>query len=498
MLNLLRPHQPGLVGHLVRVLQKYKYGVDLSATGTGKTYVAAAVSTVLQFPTLVVCPKVAQSSWSRAASHFHERFSIVGYEKLRAGNLPFGHWEHADIKPRVYYVCEVCQQKMDIEKPHPCYCHPRGIHCIDIRKKSANRGRFNFNASVKLLIFDEVHRCGRDSLNADMLIAAKRQGIPTLGLSATAACNPLNFRALGYLLDLHNLKTDLLAPSSVGARIARPSFERWIRSFGYRWAPKFHGWKWMIGAVEQQKTMLKLRDFIIPERGVRIDWKDIPGFPARQILAELYDIENPEQINSAYDQMRSAMESLKSTSLGDKDPEHPLTKMLRARQIVEILKVPVFSELGEDYLEKGHSVVFFVNFRQTIDELFKQFPKARIIDGTTEKYRDQWIQEFQSNQVNTLIVTCDAGGVALSLHDLDGRHPRVGLVSPNFSAISMQQVFGRLHRDGGLSLALYRVIFADRTVEVSIYRAVKAKLDNQSALNDGDLRPENLEIRTTR
>lgn len=495
----LRPHQPALVQALVEILARHRTGCDLSDPGAGKTYVAAAVASLSQLPTLVVAPKVARATWERAAKHFNDSFSIIGYEMLRTGRTDFGKWTNSNPVRQWFFKCACCQRIVDFDNFIPCYAHPQGIHCIEEHSKPARYGKFTFAPEVRQVIVDEVHRCAGDSLNADMLIAAKRQGIRVLGLSATAACNPLQLRALGYVLDLHNLNSDLLEPSKLGARIARPSFDRWARAHGCVRDARFHGWKFLVGAERQKQIMAEIRAQIIPDRGVRVAWTDIPGFPARQIIAELYDLDHPEQIDGCYQRMASALERVRLRGEAYKDPSLRVSEIINERQTVEILKVPIFTELGQDYLEKGMSVVFFVNFRQTIDELKKRFPDFDIIDGSDEsvKHRDEYVDKFQANLGRGLICNSDAGAECLSLHDLDGFHPRVGLVSLGLSAIKTRQLFGRLHRDRGKSPALYRVVLANKTIEVKLHKIVAPKLDNLDALNDADLAPENLRFQNS-
>lgn len=493
----LRPHQRPLVAHLLEVFQRGNAGIDLSVTGAGKSYVASAVANALGVGTLVLAPKIARCTWERAAAHFDDRFSFVGYEKLRAGNTPYGRWDNPDPRPVITYKCQTCLCNIDLDNVRPCPYHPRGIHCVETHKKRARYGKFHFHPAIKFLIVDEAHRCGgMDSLNADMLIAAKRQGIKTLMLTATAACGPLNMRAIGYVLGLHNLRSDLLAPAfPVGHRIVLPSFYRWAGHYNCRYVAGA-GWKWLLGRDKQQAIMAQIRACIIPAMGVRVSEEDIPGFPKRQILAELYDLDDPEAVDSCYKKMAASIEALRLHALNDVAPDHPLTVTLREHQKIELLKVPVAEELAKDYLAKGFSVVFFVNYAQTITELAKRFPKAGIIDGSPERVagRDAVVETFQSNDLDTLIVNSKAGGACLSLHDLDGQHPRVGLVFPCFSANTMRQLFGRLQRDGGQSQCFYRVLFANKTVEVRMHRAVQPKLNNLDTLNDGDLCPDNLPL----
>lgn len=436
--------------------------------------------------------------WARAADHFGEKFSQVGYELLRAGNTPYGKWTGGAARRTVYYKCECCQREVNLDKWEPCYVHPKGIHCLATKTRPHDYGQFVFHPAVKQIIFDEVHRCsGRDSLNADMLIAAKRQKIRVLGLSATLASSPLQMRALGFLLDLHALDRDemlLQRQSPFSKTRIRPAYSRWLRHYGFRNDPQFRGWKWMLGEAQQREVMLEIRNQIIPLRGVRVRCEDIPGFPSCDIQAELYDIEAPEEIDRLYAEVQEALGILDARAAEDKAPDSPITRILRGRQRIELLKTPIAEELGRDFLEKGFSVVFFVNFRQTIDELCKRFPDAPIIDGTPDsvKQRDASVAKFQRNDCRALIVNNQAGGVCLSMQDLDGLHPRMGLVMPSFSATDMIQVCGRLPRDGGKSTAHYRFLFADHTIEKGMHRAVRSKQHNIEALNDADLSGESL------
>lgn len=481
ILAKLRPWQREPANRLLGLLSNGIPALDASDTGTGKTYTACAVAATLKRPTLAIVPKIAVSVWERAAEYMGEPMSVIGYEKLRTGRTPFGRWDR--VPPTEFggrgetLVCETCQQVVDLVKYNPCYCHPQGIHCVKVKKKPWDYGKFTFAPEIEQLIFDEVHRCnGKDSLNADVLIAAKRQGIPTLGLSATAACTPLQMNALGYLLGLHTGGHD---------------FYRWAARYGCRKDPVFHGWKWMVSASKQAGIMTEINSKIFPEHGVRLRTADIPGFPDREIIPELYDLEKAGQIDKLYAEMSESLEALKKRSEMDKAPDHPLTLMLRAQQKIELLKVPLAVELASDYAAKGYSVALFVNFSQTVAELRRRLKCDCFIDGSPEgvRGRSQSIDLFQRNASNKIVVNSAAGGVAVSLHDLDGEHPRVGLVMPTFSATVFRQLLGRLHRDGGKSLALYRVLLAAKTIETKIYRALTAKLDNLDALNDSDLNP---------
>jgi superfamily II DNA or RNA helicase len=242
--------------------------------------------------------------------------------------------------------------------------------------------------------------------------------------------------------------------------------------------------------------MAGIRAQIIPARGVRITKESIADFPAVDITAELYDLgdKDSERINSLYAQVADSMAALKVRKELDKSPDHPLTKMLRAKQEIELLKVPVAAELAQDYLDKGCSVAIFVNFSATLAELRKRLKTDCIIDGaTSDADRLASLDNFQENKARSILLNSNAGNASLSLHDKYGvRTATVGIVFPGHDAVILQQIFGRLPRHGGKSNSIYRVIFAAKSVEIPMHRAVSSKLNNLSALNDADLRPDSL------
>lgn len=489
-MNLLRPHQLEPVNHLIEILKHHRTAADLSDTGTGKTYVAAAVSNALKFPTLVVTPLVAINQWHRAADHFGDQFSVINYEMLRTGRTPFGKWDKTPppgMAGERYYECMACQRVVNFDKFEPCYCHPQGIHCVQEKKKKWKYGEFHFHPNVGMVIFDEGHRCGAlDSLNADMMFAARREVNRSLVLSATAACSPLKMYAMGYFLDVHTGDYDM--PLS-----GRKKFYSWACGYGVRREP-MRGLQWRVTPAQQQIVMAEVRKQIIPARGVRVTVEDIPGFPEREITSELYDLEEHGLIDRLYSDMEDSLQRLAERANGDADPNHPLTATLRARQKIELLKVPIAVELARDYMEKGYSVGVFVNFSETIRELRQRLNCDCFIDGSPEgkRKRQSNIDRFQSHQSRLIIINNEAGGIAVDLPDLDGNHRRVGLVFPCFSAVTMRQVFGRFHRLVGKSICHYRIIFAAKTVETKVHKNLQTKLNNLDALNDLDLMPENL------
>lgn len=487
----LYPYQVGPATALLRTLARHGTALDGSDMGTGKTFTAGAVIRALNLPTLVVCPQISITPWKRAATHLGTSFDVLNYDMLRMGTAPYGSWENPrpKVRPR-FYQCSECQLKVELEKMFKCPHHHLGIHCLVEKAEPHDYGKFIWHDGIKLLVFDEVHRCGgMDSLNADMLIAGKRQGIKILGMSATVADTPLNLRALGYVLGLHQL-------------IGREnSFWQWAGRNGCR-KSSFGGLAFTGSANYRRIKMAELHGEIFPEHGARIKITELPPgtFPEVQIRAECYDLKEADRINELYAEMDGAIVELNERKAMDRDLEHPLTKLLRARQEIELLKVPIFEELAQSGLENGRTVGIFVNFSQTIDELCRRFKTTCRIDGTQrgvagQRRRQEIIDRVQADQERLIVLNSQAGGVSISLQDMTGQFPRLGLVSLPNSAFMFRQLCGRFPRAGGKSASLYRVVLAAGTVEEKQHKRLAEKLDQMDAINDADMWTANIPLK---
>jgi SNF2 family DNA or RNA helicase len=144
------------------------------------------------------------------------------------------------------------------------------------------------------------------------------------------------------------------------------------------------------------------------------------------------------------------------------------------------------------------SVAIFLNFNESLDavvaHLEKQDIKVVQIRGDqtpgerqTPEERQEAIDTFQNDKARVVVANIKAGGVGVSLHDLNGKHARMALISPTWSAIDLRQALGRVHRVGGKTKSLQRIVFASGTVEERVAKMVEEKLSHLDALNDGDL-----------
>lgn len=419
-LKTLYPRQEQHASQLSGILDKFGSALDSSDTGTGKTICATKIAEQHYGEVLVICPKAVIPAWGRELKdHNVPRYNVVNYEKVRNGKSPYGRW---DKKKWVWNL-------------------PEG----------------------SLIIFDEAHRCGGiDTQNARMLIEAKDR-YKVLMLSATIASSPTQMRAAGFLLGAHGLG----------------NFWQWCLKNGCaknRWnGVDFMGEEKHIKNIAAQ----------ISHRCSRMTVEELSDhFPETQIITEPLDFGG--ELNKIYEEMESELQALTAKADTDKknSAAEALVAQLRARQRVELLKVPVMVEMVQDLLAEGKSVAVFVNFQQTLDALSEKLQTSCVISGKqSASTREVNIEDFQNDKERVILCNTAAGGVGISLHDVTGKHPRAAIISPDWNEKNIVQVIGRVHRAGGKTPSLQRILFAAGTVEEKVERSVRKKISNLELLN---------------
>lgn len=441
--KLLEPQRQ----HVISIINSlYVNGVaaDMSETGTGKTYCAAWVAKYFNSPVVVICPKVVIPTWNKVLGEFGLKSLVTtNYEKIIRGNTEWLHYTSGG-------------------------------------KYKTDNIVINFPKDT-LVILDESHKCkAYNSKTSDLLIALKNQGYKVLLLSATQATNPLEMKSFGYATTLHNLY----------------DYKQFISSCG-AYTNRFGGVQIDMADPKTVEAMGEIHHrlfkvYNIAHRMTRKMFKSI--FPDNHVMAETFDMgANTEKINRVYEIMARELAALEESS--ENYSQHHFAIMTKARRQTELLKVPAMVDIIEDWFDEGMNPVVFLNYTDSVDALIGQLSKnkklanqiARIVGGQTAKARQSDIELFQSDKRRIMVANIAAGNAGVSLHDLNGNHPRGALISPNFSAIQLLQALGRIHRAEAKTTCLQKIFFAADTVEHHACIKVKAKLQNLDALNDGDL-----------
>lgn len=439
LLPKLLEHQPDIVRTLVKSLVVSGSALDASMCGSGKTFSSLAAVKTLGKKVLAICPKSGIPGWERAMEYLGVEGVAINYEQVKTGNTNWGSWRSHVIE------------------------NSKG------EKKTVEFFEWNLCDDVYVIIYDECHRLkNRDTINSQIAIASKLQGIKIILLSATAASNPLEMKALGYILDLFPLKKYWDWAGQHGVRKGRFGME-------------FAGGSYHLEKIHN--SIFKAN----PPKGVRIRTKDIPGFPDCLIISEALDFDGENsRIQSAYDDMQDAIARLKER-MGNDVGTCILTEILRARQKIELLKIPTLAEMTEDLVTEGNSVVVCLSFKESIQALASKLKTTCIIDGDNvgeKRERNRLAFQRGSERVCILSILC---GESIDLDDQIGDYPRVELLCPDFSVQRVRQAMGRVHRAKSLSKAVVKFCYATGTIEDRARERVMEKARNMEMLNDADL-----------
>ena len=398
--------------------------LDSSDTGTGKTLKAVEIARTLGEAPIVVCPKAVIPAWMKTLHEQGVQFhAVFNYEKLRRG-----------VKGLV----------------------------------SVKRRRFTWEVPKgTLIIFDEAHKCkGRKSLNAQMLIDARAQGMRTLLLSATAAKDPRELRAIGYALGLHKLS----------------DFYSWAKRFGC----VFNSFNSLEFPEKSRHHLTRLNQLIYPDRGHRLTRAAMgKHFAKTSINADPLDLGSGKEFEQIFQDLEDELSGLRERQSEYEDASNPLTRTLMLRQQAELIKIPATADLVKDLRAAGNSVAVFLNFNDSIDALEERLnePVVFIRGGQKDCDRAAAIEAFQSNKVGIVIANVAAGGVGINLHDEHGGHPRVSLISPSYTAEDVIQSLGRVDRVGAQTDSVQRILVAANTFEERVFRSFVQKDENITLLH---------------
>jgi superfamily II DNA or RNA helicase len=433
---MLRSYQEPHKERLLAALLRNGAALDSSDTGTGKTYVALTICNQLGIVPLVVGPKSSRAGWEKAAQVIGIDIEFVNWEKLRGARRD-------DKAAETDWLEEV----------------PWGT------------GSFvQWKAAPYLVIFDEAHRGGgQTTLNSKAIIAAKRQAQYVLALSATAADDPRQMKALGYALGLHGLskRTQQL-----------PDFIGWLMRHGC--SPGiFGGYDFTPDMEKQEKVFKKINAAIFPHRGSRMRKSEIPSFPKTSV--EIKHLSDDQGI------ALHAVERYKKLAAKGKAG---LKEVQQLRMKLELAKIPHFIDMTKDAI-RSSKVIIFVNFTETRHQLVAALEELKLSVGQihgedqSAEERAQILNDFQANTFDALVANSKAGGESANMHDPTGVVARTVYISPGDSGREFCQILGRANRDGGAFSQQYVCCFRG-TYEEAMADRLQQKQFNIGLLNDGD------------
>lgn len=457
--GLLKPVQEPHAKVLLDSLYLNGVANDLSDCGAGKSYVGTAIAKAMNRPVFVVCPKTIRGKWTTLLNQWGAKIlDVINYEKLVRGNTK---WLKYSQPPK----------------------GPNGKPITDYPRHLLTHLQVPSNA---LVILDEAHRCKAvSSLSAGIMIDCKRQDYRFLNLSATLACDPREMKAIGYANNLIKTPT-------------QKDYKAFCIDHGATWLGRWGALLFDKDSPDAQKKMKAIHKslFEVQKSASRLTRAQMSEyFSTNHVDATAYSMDDVTtcKIQKVYDWLQAELDKLAEHC--DGYTENVLTLILRARQQIELLKVPLFCELIEDSYDEGNSVVCFVNFTRSLEAIEKRLSARKdlrntlafIRGGQKMKEREAYLTAFQADQKRVMLANQRAGGIAVDMHDCHGNYPRRTLLSPTFDAREILQALGRADRVGGKTPVYQTLVYVAGTIEAVAVKRVQGKCDNMALLNDGDL-----------
>jgi len=407
--------------------------VDCSDTGTGKTFTTIGLCKELNLKPFIICPKSVISNWIDVSNQFNvEIYGIANYELLKN--------------------CKYYDKNLNINN----------------KIISKNDGEFIFQKNINdiLFVFDEAHKCkNKNTQNTKLLLSVSESQNKIILLSATLCDQIDNLKFFGFILGFY---------SSVR------KYNNFIKQ-----------------KKEEMKRSIKMNNIpdnfvefyifhkmLFPYIGSRMKISELGKlFPKNKIITTSYNLEKFQIIDDLYKDLQKAVDNLHIKE----ERKNTFEIILRARQKIELLKIPLFIELVEEAIENNFSVVIFLNFLET-QKLLSEYLKCDcILHGELSiEQRNKNINDFQTNKSKIIIVMIKIGGTGISLDDTDGKFPRMTLISPTWSGQDFVQILGRTCRANTKSNVIQKIVLCANTIEESVGKVMNEKLINIKGINDGE------------
>ena len=469
--------------------------LDLSDTGTGKTYVAAALFAYLGLTKkdlLLVVPKSSIPNWMevcRSAGVKLDSDTVITHQIL--SRLVNYKDKSLKYKDKIGLIDSFFKGKklVLVDEAHCLRNYTSNISkTMSLARKGCNINLLMLSAtlievpenmiSMIAMLYKRKNECRGGFTSRQWFNSQTIQGLKSLSRS-------------DYFHKVRNKGRDVGAMKSffvdISSRMRNADFGL---TDGFRVKPKVYKWE-SVSLIANEKLQIlkagirkqiynftKSTNDLNKEYGLKIDKCSVPS----------------EQIRLRKE-LKACLWNKKKESFSEE-----MRLKIAYQKAVEIARVDNLMKEVVTYLDAECSVCVFVNY---VDSLLasKAFCEKRrvkhsiIMGGQSGKERQQNIDDFQSDKNNVILLTITSGSNSISLHaDEEWKRRRISIVCPTYNATSFKQALGRTNRVNRTSEALVIMAFVDTPIERDMARATKEKVRNIESLNDDDFSLNNIKI----
>jgi superfamily II DNA or RNA helicase len=492
----LLAHQTEHVQKLTNILDQSRFAFDLSALGSGKTYCATRLCSDRSIPhVLVIAPLTVLSKWTHMQTqHGLPLAQAISYCSLRSVKCKQPKHGFLVREDRIVET----EEDGETKRTEKTFFHStaawrklvtEGVLLVVDEIQNVKNVSSQF-LSVKEMMRDILEHTESENKSRVLLLSGtpvdkteqvvnlyRALGIVTHSLGHfnphTRRCEARGFReVIRYHERLDEVRGSAVTPAMSGtidnAYVVASAYE----------AHTFDISRYSRRDFFSEPIYRLFRDVFVNSVGSRM-----PPVQSTNVVHKMnafYQVRNEESTKL----LANAVARLSSSVGFDEDTNTinivttPVDRartfqlITRAMQMIETAKIPIFVRAAREALERNpnRKVAILLNFSDSIVDIsaaLESFSPLVIRGSTSASKRKQALDRFQrpDDSYRVLIANLSCVSTGVDLDDKDGRFPRLALVNPNYSTITLHQLTYRFLRADTRSDAHVHFVFGRETID---------------------------------